>query len=105
MNFIYHGEVKIPEDYLQSFMAVSGDLQIQSLLEAFVGEADKSLKNISTEKEKEDEKNNIAKSQKTIFAEKKLIGSTEKTSAKSHPPFYFVKAEIQDINAMKCEYV
>ena len=88
VNFIYHGEVKIPEEYLKTFMAVSEDLQIKGLLEEFVGEddepmADQYLPNISTGKEEEAEKNDKAKAQKATFTEKKSIDSTEKTLTKS----------------------
>ena len=58
VNFIYHGEVKIPEEYLKSFMAVSEDLQIKDLLESFVGEDAEPMSGqyIFTEKEEEAEK-------------------------------------------------
>ena len=108
VNFIYHGEVKIPEECLKSFMAVSEDLQIKGLLEAFVGEdaepmTDQYLPNIFTEKEDEAEKNDKAKAQKAIFTVKKSIDSTEKTLTKCPPPFNFVKVEIQDKNTIKCD--
>ena len=43
VNFIYHGEVKIDQENITSFMSVAEDLQIIGLLEAFVSEGEKSI--------------------------------------------------------------
>ena len=96
VSFIYNGEVRIAKKNLPSFVSVSEDLQIQGLLESFVGDDEETMKSQDSRPKPANKENyqNIGKL--NIIYQTTGKRETKKAGAQKTMPLNFLTVEIVD---------